>query len=59
MSSRLFLVTFGILSLVSLVFTGVANAGYSVVPEIDGGSASAALAILVGGLALLRERFRK
>jgi hypothetical protein len=29
------------------------------VPEIDVGSASVALTILAGGLALLRERFRK
>ena len=51
---RLFLMAVAVLSVASLAFATTAQ-----VPEIDVGSASAALALLVGGLALLRERFRK
>jgi hypothetical protein len=54
MFSRLFLATLGILLLANSAF-----ATPRVVPEIDAGSANAALTILVGSLALLRERFRK
>jgi hypothetical protein len=53
--SRFLLVTGLVLFLSASAFAGKP----SVVPEIDAGSASVALTILAGGLALLRERFRK
>jgi hypothetical protein len=43
-----------------LLFVGmVAMANAAVVPEIDAGSAGSALALLSGGLLLLRSRRRK
>ena len=46
------------LGLVLLAFAGMAMARQPVVPEIDPGSATSALALLAGGVILLKDRFR-
>lgn len=45
---------------VTLVLVSIATpsfAGFTVVPEIDGGSVSTGLGLLAGGVLLLRARF--
>ena len=48
-----------VLSLLVVALTSTAFAGPTVAPEIDGSTATAAIALLAGGLVVLRARRRK
>jgi hypothetical protein len=48
----------GACAMLTLAFGGVAHA-FSAVPELDPGTASSGVALLVGGALLLIERYRR
>ena len=48
---------FGLMLIVAGM-TGVAHADTALLPEIDSGTAGSALTLIIGGLCLIKDRFR-